>query len=147
MKNLFLLVILMIFGQQALCAEESAPDIGRIRVKVAGLKNDLGDLRIALFNSKTGFPGKSELAFSRTVIPAEGETHVHLIEQVPYGTYAVAVFHDENRNGKLDTNFLGIPKEAVGASNNPKSRFGPPSFDDAKFVLDRSEVELEIRMR
>ena len=55
--------------------------------------------------------------------------------------------HDENRNGKLDTNFLGIPKEGVGASNNPKSRFGPPSFEESMFVLDCPELSKEIRLR
>jgi uncharacterized protein (DUF2141 family) len=51
------------------------------------------------------------------------------------GTYAVALFHDENGDGKLDTNFMGVPREGVGVSNNKLRSFGPPRWDDAKFPL------------
>jgi uncharacterized protein (DUF2141 family) len=47
----------------------------------------------------------------------------------------VAVFHDENGNGKLDTNFLGIPREGVGVSNNKLRKLGPPTWEDSKFGL------------
>jgi uncharacterized protein (DUF2141 family) len=52
------------------------------------------------------------------------------------GAYAVAVYHDENGNGKMDANFLGIPKEPTGASNDAKGKMGPPKFEDARFALD-----------
>lgn len=52
------------------------------------------------------------------------------------GTYAVSSFYDKNGNGKLDTNFLGIPKEPTAMSNNAKARFGPPKYKDAKFELE-----------
>jgi uncharacterized protein (DUF2141 family) len=62
------------------------------------------------------------------------------------GTYAISVFHDENSNGKLDTNFLGIPKEGVGASNDAKGHFGPPKFADAAFQFPGGHLELKIAM-
>lgn len=131
-------------------AEAPAPDspvagTGRIRVEVVGLHSDQGDLLVALFEAGRGFPGKSERAGARGVVPAS--SRVYVFERVPYGNYAVSVTHDENRNGKLDANFLGIPKEGVGASNNPKTRFGPPSFEDACFTLDGREVGLIVRLR
>ena len=64
--------------------------------------------------------------------------------QVKPGTYAVSTFHDENSNGKLDTNLLGIPTEGVGASNNAKGHFGPPKFDDAKFRFEGGRLDLKI---
>jgi uncharacterized protein (DUF2141 family) len=120
---------------------------GCIRIRVFDLRNHDGDLGIALFNEKKGFPGKAEKALLKGGVSSEGEAHVYVFENIPYGTYAVSVMHDENRNGKLDSNFIGIPKEGVGASNNPRSRFGPPSFDDASFQLDRAEVDLEIHLK
>jgi uncharacterized protein (DUF2141 family) len=148
---LFLLFFTVIIGGVAR-AEDALPErkevqTGRIKVRILDLRNDKGDLLIALFNAKKGFPGKPETAVRKSVIPAAGEEHFFVFENVPFGTYALTVRHDENRNGKLDTNFLGMPKEGVGTSNNPHSRFGPPSFDDARFVLDRDETELVIRLR
>jgi uncharacterized protein (DUF2141 family) len=60
------------------------------------------------------------------------------------GTYAVSVFHDENSNGKLDTNFMGIPREGVGASNDAKGHLGPPKFDAASFHFLGGRLELKI---
>lgn len=151
MMALFLLFFTVIVGGVAR-AEEALPEgktvqTGRIKVRVLDLRSDKGDLDLALFNAKKGFPGKTEMALRKAVIPAAGEEHVFVFENVPFGAYALTVRHDENRNGKLDTNFLGMPKEGVGTSNNPHKLMGPPSFDDARFVLDREETELVIRLR
>jgi len=62
------------------------------------------------------------------------------------GFYAVSVFHDENMNQKLDKNFVGVPKEGYGASNNPKKKMGPPSFEETKFQLSGMEQSLEIKL-
>jgi uncharacterized protein (DUF2141 family) len=60
------------------------------------------------------------------------------------GTYAIAVYHDENSNGKLDSNFIGIPREGVGFSNNAKGHMGPPKFDAAAFRFSGGALELKI---
>ncbi|WP_226986776.1 DUF2141 domain-containing protein [Chlorobaculum tepidum] len=120
---------------------------GAITVRITGLRSTNGNLSVALFNAKKGFPGKYERAVRRAKIPAAGSEPLVVFGDIPYGTYAVAVQHDENANGKLDANFLGMPKEGVGSSNNPKSKFGPPSFDDASFVLDKKTMELTINLR
>jgi uncharacterized protein (DUF2141 family) len=121
--------------------------MGRIRVRVLDLRNQEGNLGIALFNAKKGFPGRSESAFMKGITPASGKEHLFVFENVPLGAYAVSVQHDENHNGKLDTNFFGMPKEGVGTSNNPGLHMGPPSFDAARFLLDRSEMEVVINIR
>jgi uncharacterized protein (DUF2141 family) len=56
------------------------------------------------------------------------------------------VFHDENSNGKLDTNFMGIPREGVGASNNAKGHLGPLKINDAAFQLSGGRVDLKIKI-
>lgn len=60
--------------------------------------------------------------------------------------YAVSVFHDANMNERLDKNFMGVPKEGYGASNNPKKKMGPPNFDEAKFQLSGTEQSVEIKL-
>ena len=62
------------------------------------------------------------------------------------GVYAVSVFHDENMNRKLDKNFVGIPREGYGTSNNPKRKMGPPDFEEAKFQLTGAAQSLEIKL-
>jgi uncharacterized protein (DUF2141 family) len=74
----------------------SDPGAGRIRVAFVGVRSEQGDLRIALYDSKRGFPGNSERACVLGIVPAS--SHVYVFEQVPYGSYAIAVMHDENRN-------------------------------------------------
>ena len=65
-----------------------------------------------------------------------------IFENIPKGTYAVSIFHDENNNGKLDTNFFGIPNEDYGCSNNAKGFMGPPKWQDAKFKLNTNKTLL-----
>ena len=67
-----------------------------------------------------------------------------MVEDLPYSQYAVKVFHDENTNSELDTNFLGIPTEDYGFSNNVRGTFGPADYDDAKFLFEQTEMKMEI---
>ncbi len=62
------------------------------------------------------------------------------------GTYAAAPFHDENNNGEFDTNFLGIPKEGYGFSNDAKGGSGWPLYNDATFTVGSEDMELVIHM-
>lgn len=68
------------------------------------------------------------------------------IEEKEEGAYAFVILHDENKNGKADTNWIGLPKEGVAVSNNAKGSFGPPDYEDAKFKPGREEVIQHIKM-
>ena len=63
-----------------------------------------------------------------------------IFEDVAKGTYAFSLFHDLNENKKLDTNFLGIPKEPYGFSNGEKGSFGPPKYEEVKFSITKNEI-------
>ena len=65
-------------------------------------------------------------------------------EDLPYGTYAITILHDENGNLKVDANFLGIPKEGYGFSNNARNLFRAPKFEEAKFELKQPQVTQRI---
>jgi uncharacterized protein (DUF2141 family) len=119
-----------------------------LTIRVTGARNARGRIALAVFRSQGGFPGDSSKAIwtQQADIGAQTRSAQFVLEAIPYGVYAVSVFHDENMNGKLDRNFVGAPKEGYGASNNPRKRMGPPPFDDAKFSLDRPEQSIEIKL-
>ena len=105
----------------------------RLTVRVVDLRNRAGDLLVGVFATADGFPGNAKRAVGWRVLPADGPATATF--DLPPGTYAVGVLHDENRSGSIDTNFLGIPKEGYGVSNNPKPRRRAARFDEATFPL------------
>jgi uncharacterized protein (DUF2141 family) len=125
----------------------AGPPAGSIVVTMSGFRNDRGMLRISLFASKKGYPGEHTRAVRTGSDRIKGTTATFRFEGVPHGTYAIAVLHDENGNGKMDTNAIGIPREGGGASNDAKARFGPPKFDEAKFVLRDARLDLRLKIR
>jgi uncharacterized protein (DUF2141 family) len=110
------------------------------------LRNDNGQVGCLLFNRPQGFPKDPGAALRRAWCPIASSVSVCAFERVPAGTYAVACFHDENKNGKLDTGLFGIPTEGTAASNNAKGFMGPPAFDKAKFSFSGSPAELRLVM-
>ena len=119
---------------------------GQIHAVVTGLKNSSGSVIFYLYDSDKGFPSKPAYAVEKiTVRPENGEAAA-VFSGIPYGIYAVAVLHDENANGQIDSNFLKIPREGLGVSNNPRPKFGPPSFREASFTLDVSREQLAIKL-
>ncbi len=100
-----------------------------LEVRVEGVESQEGTIQVALFTSREGFLKNSEAYRTASAEARKGSTHL-VFENLPAGTYALAVFHDRNDNSKLDTNWLGIPKEPMGFSNAGMKAFGPPSFED-----------------
>lgn len=115
-----------------------------IHVEVVGMRNDKGQISCSLYSSADGFPKKGEKAVAHSVAPISERVAVCEFPGIPLGPYAVSVFHDENSNGKLDTNLLGIPREGVGASNDARGHMGPPKFDAAAFQFAGGRLSLKI---
>ena len=127
-------------------AVSEEPERGSLTVVVVDLENDEGQVVIALLDSAEAY--EEDMVAFREAMPKISERKVSVtFEDVPYGTYALKVVHDENGNGKLDTNFIGIPKEHFGFSNNAMGRFGPPDFEQTKFVLESAHMTMEIKAR
>ncbi len=136
------LVVLYVTGIGAARAQETdRPEgTGTIEVTITGMQNDRGQLLINVFLSSDGFPSDPERAFRAVPQTIDGQ-EVHVVfEDIPAGRFAIAAFHDENENFKLDTNFLGIPRERWGVSRGARGLLGPPSFDSAVLVLEPDEV-------
>jgi uncharacterized protein (DUF2141 family) len=128
----------------ACAALAQPPQENQIHVEIAGLRNDKGRAVCSLFSSASDFPKKTEKAVAHTTAVITDRHAVCEFSGVAPGTYAISVFHDENSNGKLDTNFMGIPREGVGASNGAKGHLGPPKFDAAAFHFGGGRLELKI---
>ena len=118
-----------------------------LTVELAGLKSSNGKVVLALFSSKNGFPAKIKNASRRVSVSIKGRRARVVLKGLPRGTYAVAAFHDENGNGKLDTSWIGRPTEGVGMSNDARGHRGPPKFKDASFKLDGSSKKIRIAIR
>ena len=137
---------ILLFAVIAPTASPQNDSESAIRVHIEGLHSDRGQVVCALFAAADDFPKRIDRAFARTTAPIMSGHATCEFPRVPAGAYAVSVFHDENLNGRLDTNWLGIPREGVGASNNPKPRMGPPRFAAAGFQHSAASTDLEIIM-
>jgi uncharacterized protein (DUF2141 family) len=106
------------------------PGTCSLTVRVTRIRNASGNLRMTLRRSE------DSIVESRLIeIDAKTLTAETVFDKLPPGNYGVAVIHDENKNGKLDMNEMGMPVEGYGHSNNPERRPGPPKFDETKFTL------------
>ena len=122
------MLLLLFLGTPALRAQ--AFDL---TIELETIRSARGKLMMSLFNSADGFPSTHQKAMQIRQVPAQKGKMVVVFDGVPPGTYAVAVFHDENGDGKLNSNAFGAPKEPWGASNNVRPMFSAPSFKEASF--------------
>ncbi|MCG8388641.1 MAG: DUF2141 domain-containing protein [Cytophagales bacterium] len=118
---------------------------GTLDVNVTGIESDEGKIILMLFDQREGFPSKKEKAYKRIKVTAKKGDLAYTFKDLPYGIYALSVAHDENNNDEIDTNFVGLPKERIGASYHEK--FGKPSFEKSKFSLSENQQALKIDMK
>jgi uncharacterized protein (DUF2141 family) len=128
----------------ALAQSSSCPGM---HVQVLNIRNSTGTVDCALFESPEGFPTEALRSATNVMVIKVRQTQARCdFAAIPPGTYALAVFHDENMNGQLDTNWLGIPTEGYGFSNNAKGSLGAPLFSAASFAYDGRTLEMTIRL-
>ena len=118
-----------------------------IHVKILDIRNSTGAVACALFESPAGFPADFLLSATNIMMIKIKRSQARCdFEDIPPGRYALAVIHDENMNGRLDTNRLGVPTEGYGFSNDAKAFLSAPSFRAASFAYDGRNVELTISL-
>ncbi len=117
-----------------------------VKVKVTKVSSKKGEIYAAMFASEKGFPENPDAAYKVARATAVNGTALLEFTNVPKGTYAIALFHDTNNDGELNTNFIGIPKEGYGVSNNVKNLFSGPGYKQCAFQHS-AETSLTIVMR
>jgi len=136
MKNLLLTAAIVILGSISLSAQN------KLTVVVPNVKQIKGTMMICLVSEKAEY---LKDCYKGESIKVEAKSTTAVFQDVPTGKYAITIFHDKNSDGKLNTNFIGIPKEPYGFSNNPSALFGPPSYEKCLFeVKSDTTVSVEI---
>lgn len=116
-----------------------------LNINIENINPSKGQLMIAVYNSKQLYM-KTEKAVSKQILKLNGKNSEFIqFKDLPMGEYSVAVIHDENNNGKLDTNIFGIPTEAYGFSNNIRPKFRAANWDETKFLMNKN-VGLNIKL-
>lgn len=118
-----------------------------IHVRILDIKNSTGAIACALFESPVGFPTEFLHYATHIMVMKIRDTQARCdFLDIPLGTYALAVIHDENMNGELDANFLGVPTEGYGFSNDATAMMSAPSFDAASFTYGGRTLDLMISL-
>ena len=135
-----LLIIAMLIASAISSPLKSNQDI---IVNISNIDNDKGKIMIGLYASEENWLGNPQKGLIGKI--EEGDSKV-TFKNIPQGVYAISVFHDENDNNDLDMNFMGIPKEDNGCSNNASGFLGPPKWQDAKFEVNNQLVTQNIKL-
>jgi uncharacterized protein (DUF2141 family) len=117
---------------------------GELTVQITDIRNTQGTLMVAVVNTEAGWNNQEKPVAAQKLTPTGKE--LVLTFQLPAGSYAVQVMHDENDNGKLDANFMGIPTEGYGFSNNPQV-MRRAHFSEAKFDVSEAPSTVVVRLR
>ncbi len=143
MKPIFFLLLILITFQFAYAQKTKNKNIGTLTVIITGLENNTGVVRLGLYNSKDNYEGKGK-AYRGEKDSIENKQATFIFYALPYGKYAIKVYHDENSNGMIDRDSFGIPTEAYGFSNNASGAFGPADYNDAKFLFNKNKTAIKI---
>ena len=127
----------LIFGQN-----------GILKIVIPNIPTEKGNIKVALYNKagSKGFLKDLNLSYRKKEVAIIKNQASVVFYNIPYGTYAVSLFQDENNNGKIDRAPIGFPVEPYGISGN-KNTIGPPSFNDGKFILKTKNVSLKIILK
>ncbi len=117
---------------------------GDLRVRIQGISEESGFIRVALFANASDFETSKQMAGIFTIARKSGVEVV--FANLPPGRYGVSGFHDVNGNEDLDTTLIGIPKEPFGFSRNARGKLGMPSFEDLFVEIGSEDMTLEIEL-
>jgi uncharacterized protein (DUF2141 family) len=112
-----------------------------LKIDVSGIRKQKGEIMVALFNQPQGFPFETAKAFRLLKGIPEGGNISFVVDALPRGKYAIALFHDINGDAVLNLNLFGIPKEGYGVSNNAFNTFSAPKYPDASFDHEKNSTQ------
>lgn len=139
MKNLLALTLLSGLFLQI----NAHPGNGKLNLDLTKITAASGELHVVLFMQPVGFPYSTDNSFMHLTIDLADPNAAKEFTSIPFGEYAMLIFHDENGNGKLDRNFAGKPKEAYGFSNYPNHQW-QAKYDACAFLFNTSGQTIEL---
>ncbi len=140
MRHIKVFVFFLLFLMPLLASAQN-----KLILLVDGVTTSNGHLAVGIFDSQDAFLKEGKAIKGVFAKAEKGTTQIEILD-MPNGTYAISIFHDENDNKEMDTNFFGIPKEPIGFSIGKLKTFGPPSFNECAFEIT-SDFELRILIK
>ncbi len=130
MKNIIILAIGLILSSSLFGQTESCDgNTYNLKVEIEGFRNTNGNVLVQVITEK-------KEVLKSFILDLKEKKCTFTVDNLPKGKYAIRYFHDENKNQDMDTNFMGIPTEGYGFSNNAKGFFGPPDFEKQLFSVE-----------
>ena len=133
------------FFLSALLAATAGAQAAELTVVLQDVRAQTGLIKVALVDSQAGWDGKAA-PVQATGAPPSGEQATFVFKDLKPGTYAVLITHDENGNGQLDTNMMGMPVEGYGFSNNPRV-MRKPTWDETRFEVGADNLAINVELR
>lgn len=141
------LPIVAVLGNWTLPAAAQVGSNSQLTVEIDGLRNQRGQVCLSLFSSDKGFPSDGDYAAQKQCVAISTMPLFITFKNLQPGHYAVAVLHDANNDNKANRNFLGIPSEGFGFSENPSIFTGPPRFRDAAILVVGPNTSIQIQLK
>lgn len=148
MRLLATALSVLLASSTALGDDASAPPPpakATVTVEIRNLRSDAGVVRARVYRTEAAY--KSQASSDTAEAKIQGGKATLVLEGIAPGTAMISVFHDEDGDGKMKTNWLGMPKEGIGVSKDAKGFMGPPKFDDAKLELPAGPTATSITLR
>ena len=142
-----LLLLLPILGNLLFLASAKADLNSSLTVEVDRIKNKSGQVCATIFDQREGFPSNSKKALQSECIDVKETPQKLVFKNLKPGNYAVALIHDANGDGILNTNSFGMPLEGFGFSKNPLVLTGPPKFQDSAVVVAGANTDIQIKLQ
>lgn len=141
------MLLLVVAGNLVWPFSANASFNGKVTVEIDGLKNKQGQVCASIFASSKGFPSDRDRGLQKQCTKITDTPLSITFENLKAGSYAVAVFHDQNNDRILNSNVFGIPKEGFGFSRNPEIRTGAPKFSEAAFLVAGPNTNIQIQLK
>lgn len=120
---------------------------GKLTISINNIEKTAGSLYVALYNVAETFLDEGVNPYGKIIPVTKSSSLTVAFDDLPFGDYAIAVYHDLNDNGKLDKNVLGIPTEPYAFSNNPAVKWRSPSFAEARIAVKESQKNISVKLK
>jgi uncharacterized protein (DUF2141 family) len=130
-----------------ICSAAPLKNSADMKIEITGLKNDIGSIKLSMFNSASGFPRDGNKAFKIAKAEIRDKRAFIVFPDVPFGRYAIAFLHDENDDNEMNFSFYGTPKEQYGFSNDAHAIMSAPDFEEAAFNFDKDHTKVVMKAK